>query len=420
MTEILAILLLIAGGVVVYQYMRIRKMSGQLRGAEDERARLETQLENEKKTHRELSEQIELTFAKLAGEALSKNNDDFLKLAEERFQRLQQKSEDALDKRKDAVAHIIKPIEDALQKNKQTIDRIEEQRNKAYGSITEQIESMTRDQNKLREDTNKLVAALHHPRMRGLYGEITLRRVIELAGMQSFCDFTEQASIAGESGALRPDVIAHMPNDRSLIIDAKTPLENYLNAMDTGDAGARKEYLDKYARDVATHIKQLSEKSYWSQVKQTPDFVVMFIPADQFLQVALEQQNNLLETAMERKIILATPGSLMGLLRAVAYGWQQETLAKNLLKVRDLGKELHDRIRVFVGHLDKVGTNLNRSVGAYNDAISSFEKRLIPTTQKLKDYGINPKEEIVDVQAVESLASVSHDESGADDDSDEK
>ena len=414
-TIVLLVLALVAAGFAVAWW----HTRGELKDARDEleatktdKTKLETQLASEQQAHEKFSEQIKTTFAELAGDALSKNNKEFLNLADERFKRLQQQSESSLEQRQEAVKNLVEPIKTALNENKQTIAEIEKNRREAYGEITQQIKNMSQDQSELRKETGKLVNALRRPQVRGRYGEVALRRVVELAGMSAYCDFIEQAHATdGDGGVIRPDMVVNMPNQRALIIDAKTPLENYLNAVEAVDAEVRGRLLEKHANDVREHIKGLALKSYWAQFERTPEFVVMFIPGDQFLHAALEQKPDLLEYAMENKIILTTPGSLMGLLRAVAYGWQQETIAENLNEIKKSGENLLDCISTFITHINKLGKSLEGGMDAYNKAVGSFERRLVPAARQLSEHDIRGKKELPDTRPVADVVRTLSDDS---------
>lgn len=350
-----------------------------------------------------VSESMENAFERLASKALLENNKEFLTLAKNAFENLKSQSEKDLQGRQEAVKNLVEPINKALEANKQMMNEIENKRHQAYGDIKQQIENMTRGQKELRDETGKLVNALHRPQARGRYGEITLRKVVELAGMNQYCDFDEQASVQSDGGTLRPDMVVNMPNKRTLIVDAKMPLDNYLKAIEAETEEQRREHLQQHAKDVRSHIDTLSRKSYWEQLEQTPDFVVMFIGGDQFLHSALEHQPDLLEYAMKSKIILTTPGSLMGLLRAVAYGWRQEEIAENLLKIQKLAKDLHDRAGNFAEHIDKVGKSLNSSMKSYNSAVGSFQSRLIPTVRQLAEHGVSKGGELPEIRQVDTV-----------------
>lgn len=356
----------------------------------DAKIRAESELKSERGARKTMSETIEVVFGKLAGDALSQNNDSFLKLAKERFGR----SEDALK-------NLVEPIQKALNDNKELMGDLEKKRVAAYSGIQQQIQTMADSQNLLKDETGKLVNALRRPQVRGRYGEVTLRKVVELGGMSNHCDFVEQPSVSGDSGLLRPDMLVKMPNKQTLIVDAKMPLDNYLDAANEHDEEHRRTLLKQHAKNTRDHVKKLSEKQYWEQVKQTPEFVVMFISGDQFLNAALEHDPGLLEYAMKNKVILTTPSSLMGLLRAVAYGWQQEEIADNLTRIHRMVQDLYNRTGTFVDHINKMGKSLKSSVESYNKAVGSFDSRLFPVVRELADSGVSEDKVLADTQLIE-------------------
>lgn len=370
------------------------KTRRQLQEVNTEKGELRARAQSEAELREAFAQQVKSTFATLSREALSKNKEDFMQLAGERFERLQQESQTELKKREMAVENLVKPIHDALSKTEEKIGSIEKARTEAYGAIKQQLERMGEDQNKLTSETGKLVSALKRPQVRGRYGELGLRRVVELAGMNSYCDFDEQVSNTATDGeTIRPDMVLQLPSNRTLVVDAKMPLEHYLRAIEAESEEERKSALNEHAKSVRQHVNLLGRKDYWNQFPQSPDFVVMFINGEQFLTSALEHDATLLEDAMDKKIILATPASLMGLLRAVAYGWRQEDLSKSAREIQELGKTLYDRITVFAGHFEKIGKGLRSSSDSYNKALGSLERNLSSAARKLRDHGIHSKKQ---------------------------
>jgi len=348
-----------------------------------------TQKEN--KNNRE--EMINI-FGSLSNDALKNNNDFFLKLAQEKLKQFQIHAEKDMDTREKSVKNMIDPIKEALQKTEHQIREIEKDRKESYGSLTRHLETLTETQQLLQSETRNLVQALRRPEVRGQWGEITLKRLAELSGMVEHCDFFEQEHTETEQGAIRPDMIVRLPAGREIVVDVKTPLDAYLSAIEAKDDETRNQHLDLHLRNVRNRVRELASKSYWSQFKQSPDFVVLFIPGDQFLSAALERDHSLLEDALKQHVILATPTSLVALLRAVAYGWRQETLSENADKIRQLGEDLYKRLATFGEHLAKLGKNLGSSVDTFNKTVGSLERQVIPGAKKLHDLGIQSHKQL--------------------------
>ncbi len=345
--------------------------------------------------------QLAETFDSLSHHSLRTNSEEFLRLASENFKQLLVKSSDELERREKSIEHMLKPIREALDKTERQIREVEKERKEAYGSLHKHLESMAQSQRDLQDETRNLVQALRRPEVRGRWGELTLRRLVELAGMVEHCDFFEQEQVSSEQGALRPDMVIRLPAGREIVVDIKTPLDAYLSAAESSDDEQRQRALVLHARNVRARVRELAQKSYWSQFKHAPDFVVLFIPGEQFLAAALEQDNNLLEDALRQKVILATPTSFIALLRAVAYGWRQEQLASNAEKIREIGEELFDRLTLFATHLDKLGRSLDSSVTHFNKAVGSFDSRVLPSARKFSELGISGKKELESPQQIE-------------------
>ncbi len=358
---------------------------------------------NEDKIHalNETREQLSNTFAMLSTEALNRNNESFLKLAQENLKQYQIKSQNELEKKEKSFENMIKPIKQALDKTEQQIHNIEKERKEAYGSLTQHLEQMAQTQKNLHSETRNLVQALRRPEVRGQWGEMTLKRLAELAGMVEHCDFYEQESINTEEGALRPDMIVRMPDGREIVVDAKTPLDAYLSAIEASDEETKAKELARHARNVRNRVRELAGKAYWKQFKNAPDFVVLFIPGEQFLYAALDHDRDLLEEALRQKVILSTPTSFVALLRAVAYGWRQETLAENAEHIRHIGEDLYHRLAVFSDYLQKVGKSLDSSVSHFNKAVGSFDARILPSARKFTDMGISAKKELDKIEQIE-------------------
>jgi DNA recombination protein RmuC len=342
-------------------------------------------------------------FSDLANQSLKSNSENFLRLAEQNLGAHQEKAKRELSEREQAVENLVKPIRDALQQSQRQISELEKARSEAYGSIRSQLETMQLSQQSLAQETQNLVNALRRPQVRGRWGEITLRRLVELAGMVEHCDFQEQVHTPGGDKVIRPDMIVRMPDNRELVVDVKTPLEAYLESVEAKDDTQRQLGLKRHARNVREHIRSLASKTYWDQFSQSPEFVILFIPGDQFLSAALNEDPDLIEYALSRQIILATPTSFVALLKAVAYGWRQLALADNAEEIRGLAEELYGRLTAFVGHVNKLGRQLASSVESYNRAVGSLERKVLPGARKFVELGIRPKKIMEQTEVLESL-----------------
>lgn len=375
---------------------------------EQQNLSLETRLDIERKLHAEKLEQLEFakeqlseTFIALSAQALRENNEEFLKLAKQNLAQYQVEAKGDLEKKHLAIHSLLKPITDALQKTEQQVHQIEKERKESYGALNKHLLLLAETQQRLHSETKNLVQALRRPEVRGQWGELTLRRLAELAGMVEHCDFDEQVSSSSDGGRSRPDMIVRLPGKREIVVDAKTPLDAYLNAIETSDETEREHQLARHAKQVKDRIRELSSKAYWAQFDNALDFVVLFIPGEQFLTAALDMDRSLVEEGLRNKVILATPTTFVAVLRAIAYGWRQESLAENAEQIRGLGEDLHDRLMTFTEYLSKMGQSLDQSVSHYNKAISSFNSRVLPGARKFRELGIQGKKETVDPKMVD-------------------
>lgn len=341
-------------------------------------------------------------FAALSAEALRGNNQAFLVLAKERLEAVQRESNKELDARRTAVEHLVQPIKDALANVDSQLRALEVTREGAYSGLLQQVQTLTQTQSELRSETANLVRALRQPTVRGRWGEIQLRKVVEIAGMKEHCDFEEQVSVATDEGRLRPDLVVRMPGGKNVVVDSKAPLQAILDWYEAQDDVVRQMKLAEHARLIRDHMANLGSKSYWEQFTPAPEIVVMFLPGEAFFSAALQEDPSLIERGMAQKVILASPTTLIGLLRAVAHGWQQEKLAENAQKISDLGREIYDRLRTMSDHFEDVGKGLHRAVDSYNKTVSSMESRVLVSARKLKELGATTKEDIPELQPLET------------------
>ncbi len=331
---------------------------------------------------------LRAAFDSLAGESLRSNSALFLQLAREALGRDQAIAQGALKERETAIAQLVEPLRVALERTEAQVQALERERREAFASLRTQIESLSGGQVQLQRETRNLATALRRPEVRGRWGELTLRRLVELAGLTEHVDFSEQLRVVSEEGAQRPDLVVHMPEARDLVIDAKTPLDAFLTSLEAPTEEERQQGLKRHAQQVEARVRDLASKSYWSQFERSPEFAVLFLPGDQFLSAALAERPELLEYALAQGVIISTPSTLMALLKTVAYGWRQSEVAQNAAVIRDLGQELYRRLSNFDGHLARMGQRLSAAVEAYNAAAGSLERQVLPQARRFTELGV--------------------------------
>jgi len=386
----------------------------------EDNANLKAQLEGERRAAQERSEsfkqaagELSEKFKALSRDALKDNNQSFLDLARATLEKFQTSAQGDLELRQRAIDQLVKPLKESLERVDGKIGEMEKARAGAYSELREQVRALATSQLQLQSETGNLVKALRTPHIRGRWGEIQLRRVVELAGMLQYCDFTEQETVTGEDVRIRPDVIVRLPGGRTIVVDAKVPFDAFYESISTTDDVVRVERLKDHARLVRAHIGQLSKKSYWETVQPTPEFVLLFLPGENFYSAALEHDPKLIEDGVNQGVIIATPTTLIALLKAVSYGWRQEQMAANAQEVSKLGKDLYDRLRKFTEYFADIGKNLDRALESYNKGVGSLEARVLVTARKFKERGAIAGDEIEVLEPIDKSArALSLDEGG--------
>lgn len=386
---------LLAGGLLGYLLSSLhqQKKSSILRVRN---AELQTLLESEQHHYetqisllQQARESLANEFAQLSQKALKQNNGLFLRLAEQSLKMQSARSSAELESRQQSIEYLLQPMRDTLAETQSKLAAIEQERARSFGALDNQLKQLLGSEVELRSETRNLVNALKKPDVRGRWGELSLRRVAELSGMIEYCDFQEQVDATVEERTVRPDMVVKLPGSREIVVDAKTPLNAYLESMDANSPAAETEALKQHARQVKQRVTELSSKVYWQQFQRTPEFVVMFIPGDQFLSSALEQDGELLERAMQQQVVIATPSSLIALLRAVEFGWRQDRFSDNAEEIREIAESLQKRMGTFIDHLSQLGKSLDSSLSQYNKAIGSLNRNVLPATEKMSNLGIS-------------------------------
>lgn len=379
----------------------LSRVRDQMTAAEAARARLEAELVAARENMALLDERLKATFTAVSRQALQANNEQFLQLARESLGALQASARGDLEKRQQAIDASLKPVRDSLEKVDGKIQELEKARAAAYAGLTQQVRSLLESQTALRAETGNLVKALRAPAVRGRWGEMQLQRVVEMAGMLEHCDFDQQETVVGDDGRLRPDLTVKLPGGKKLVVDAKAPLSAYLDALESQDEPTRRAHLANHARQLRNHVAQLAKKAYWDQFDHSPEFVVLFVPNEAVFAAAMEEDPGLMEGAFSERVLLASPTTLIALLRAAAFGWRQERLAQDAHEIASLGRDLHKRLGKLGEHFAKVGRGLATAVGAYNETVGSFERMVVPGARKLREKAAPMDAELEPVPDVE-------------------
>lgn len=379
---------------------------------EESRTRLEDSyksLAQQKELVEVMKKEITDTFSVLSSAALKSSSEDFLRLASENLGKILAETKGKLGEHQATLDGTVKPLQEMLKRYEQQLREIEESRHRSFGSLTEQLKSLSTMHEQLQKETTNLVSALSRPKVSGSWGELGLRRVAELAGMTAYCDFYEQESVATEGGRLRPDMIVRLPNGREIVIDAKAPVEAFMAVVSASSEEERKRAVGNYVANVRNHLNALSSKTYWDQFARSPEIVVMYLPGESFFSAAIEHDHKLIEDGSAKRVILATPTTFIALLKAIAYGWQQEQITKSAQEISKLGKDLYERFSIVLEHYSRTGLAIRKAVESYNEGVRSVEARLIPSLRKFKELGVSSPKEIVSSPEIDQSAkSIEH------------
>jgi len=370
--------------------------------AETELKETTQRLAEEKKLLEDARNKLSDAFKALSDDALKSNNEAFLTLAKKSLETVLAEAKGDLGQRQEAIQGLVKPLSETLKQYEEHVRALETSREKAYTSLEEQIKGLSATHQQLQKETGSLATALRTPQVRGRWGEMTLRRAVELAGMSEHCDFTEQAGVATEEGRLIPDLIVQLPAGRQIVVDAKAPLDAYLDAVSAETGEQRDELMKRHARQLRTRMNDLAGKAYWQQFETAPELVVMFIPGESFFAAAVDSDRGLIEDGMKKSVVIATPTTLLALLHAIAYGWRQEQIAQNAQRISELGKDLYERMRVLADHLKDIGRELEKATASYNKAVGSMEARVLPAARRFKELGAVSGNDIPLVEPIET------------------
>lgn len=390
---------LVLGALICWLAMNgtVQRLTAEIGAAERFRDRAQATIE----AHQAVDQRLRDTFGALSGEALQANNAAFLEQAKLVLAEIQARAGGDIELKRQAVEQMVEPIRKGLEQVDQKLGLLDQSRAASQGALEAMLKGMGEAQQSLTQETQSLVSALRTPTGRGQWGEMQLQRVVELAGMMEHCDFSTQETVAGEDGAQRPDLVVRLPGSKVVVVDAKSPLSAYLDAINAPDEAARAIALDNHARQVRTHVEQLSKRDYSNAFAEAPDFVVLFLPGEAFFAAACQRDPQLLEYAVQQGVVPASPTTLITLLKAVNYGWQQERIGKNAEEIRDLGLQLHDRMAILTEHLVRIRRSLEGAVRSYNEAMGTLERRVLPTARRFRELGLSSRREIATVRGVE-------------------
>ena len=388
---------ILAGSLIAWLITRyifsskLNAKNGELNDMNRKNSSLEARIDAQEKSLEEVKNAMLNTFKAAASDALIQNNEQFLTLARTHLETQVKDAEGNLDERKSAISEMLKPVKESIDSYKKRIEDLEKGSNETFGQVSEMLSSLRTTSASLQKETGALVNALRNPRVRGRWGEIGLKRVVEFSGMSAHCDFIEQVYKEGEDSTMKPDMIINLPGNGHVVVDSKLPLDAYLEALETDDEQARTRFFDKHAKDLRDHVNKLSKKQYWSQFENTPDFVILYMEVESAFNVALMTDKTLLQDAMNNKIILTTPTTLIVVLKSVAMSWQQQDITENAMQIMNAAIELYSRVNVFAEHFEKVGTGLKTALKGFNDAAGSWESRVLPAGRKLEQLNATDK-----------------------------
>lgn len=394
-----------AKSIIDLDELRIELKSEQAAKVKAETQLTETivRLEDEKRILEDAKTKLLDAFKAIASDTLNSNTASFMTLAKETFDKVLIDAKGDLGVRHEAIQGLVKPLSESLKQFDEHVRTIEKSRQEAYAGLSEQLKGVSETQQLLKTETNNLVTALRRPEVRGRWGELTLKRVVELAGMSPHCDFCEQVSVDTEEGRQRPDMIVNLPDDRQIVVDSKAPLDAYIDVTQANSEETRKTSMSRHAKQVRDHMEKLASKSYWNQFSKAPEFVVMFVAGESFFGAAVEVDSTLMEDALQKRVVIATPATLIALLRAIAYGWRQEQITENAQEISELGKQLFERMTIFVDHVVNIGKGIEKATESYNKAVGSLESRVLISARRFNELGVAPGKEIPVIDTIQVM-----------------